>query len=357
MESGESIGSCLVDMYAKYGDLVGSRKVFDRLLLPNEVAYGAMIAGYVDHGEGFRALCLFYEMDMRGLNLDAIIYLYAIKACSGLGTSREGRQIHHKLLKNGTEFNLLIGNSLLEMYMKCRMLHEANKVFECMPVRDVVSWGLLISGYAQLTDGSLVKYHLNEMQQSGFEANGTIFTSLLASCSHAGQMRMGCNYFSCMMFDHGILPSIEHYTCMLDLLGRTGCFFEAEELIKTMPAAPNVISWTAILSSCQAYCNPVVGQQSFDQFTQTDLDDGSGYLLMLSTFANLDMWEDVGKVQELKCNAGAFRKPGRAWIELNAGVQEFVVGASLEFFPPKLQRLGQASRSEGFVPMLSLAME
>ncbi|KAI5074858.1 hypothetical protein GOP47_0010819, partial [Adiantum capillus-veneris] len=357
MESDEFVGSCLVEMYAKFGDLQGGRKLFDRLFLPNEVSYGAMIAGYVEHGEGFNALCLFYEMDMRGSHLDAIIYLYAIKACSTLGTSKEGRQIHHKLLKTGLESNLLIGNSLIEMYMKCWNFLEAYKVFECMPCRDVVSWGALISGYAHLTDGCLVKPLLNEMQQSGFKANDTIFTSLLAACSHAGRARAGCDYFSCMMVDYSILPSIEHYTCMIDLFGRSGCFFEAEELIRTMPDAPNVITWTALLSSCRAYCNPLLGQQCFDQFTQTDLDDGTGYLLMLNTYANLDMWEDVGKIQELKCSAGAFKKPGKAWIEINAGVHEFIVGAIIESLPPKLHRLGQVSRSEGFVPMLTVVME
>ncbi|KAH7432215.1 hypothetical protein KP509_07G013700 [Ceratopteris richardii] len=356
IESDASVGSSLVDMYAKYGDLDGSRKVFDTLPYANEVAYGAMIAGYVAHGEAIPALQLFDEMDTCSLKLDAIIFLYAIKACSSVRVIMYCRQMHHKLLVDGLEGDLRIGNCLTEMYINCRKLSEAQWVFDSMPKKDAISWGVLISGYAEIADSRTVKYQLNEMQSSGWRVNDMVFTSILAACSNACQVRAGCDFFTCMTIDYGIWPSIEHYTCMIDLLGRTGCFFEAQELIKTMPFMPNIITWTTLLSSCHAYCNCSLGQECFDRFIQTDPDDGSGYLLMLNTYAHLNMWYDFMEIQGLKCYSGAFKKPGKSSIEIDSGVHEFIVGTNDKFLSSKLQRLGCIGREEGFVPMLVLAV-
>lgn len=164
-----------------------------------------------------------------------------------------------------------------------------------------------------------------------------------------------------MSNDHGITPNIEHFNCMVDLLGRAGCLNEAEELIQKMPMPPDITGWRSLLASSREFGNIELGRRCFDEMIQLDSNSAAGYVLMSSIYADSQMWDDVNKVQERRNHAHAFRKPGRAWIEDDYNVHEFFVGDKSHqhsvSINAKLNRLKRLLMDDGCLPLLNLVLE
>ena len=143
------IGSSLVDMYLKCGSVSKAQEVFDGLPDRNIVTWTALMSGYVEHGAFEEALHCMTKMRQNGLYLDAVTFSCGLKACSGMGSSRDGYDMHVEIVKKGFEMDLFIGSTLVDMYAKCGCFMEAQGVFVRLQSRNVVSWNAIIGAYIQ----------------------------------------------------------------------------------------------------------------------------------------------------------------------------------------------------------------
>ena len=126
----------------------------------------------------------------------------------------------------------------------------------------------------------------------GLKPNDLIFTSLLAGCSNVGFLGKGCSYFKSMMDVYGIFPSIEQYSCMVDLFGRHGCLYEAEGILHTMPMPPDFVLWTSLLNSSERHGDLGLGSVCFDELIKSmPLFDGSGYVFMANLYADTQVFQ------------------------------------------------------------------
>ncbi|XP_060194176.1 pentatricopeptide repeat-containing protein At4g04370 [Lycium barbarum] len=87
------IGTALVDMYCKCGDLCSARKCFDRIKEHDIISWSTMIAGYGSHGEGETALELYTELVRSGLTPNSVIFLSVLCACSHNGLVNQGMSL------------------------------------------------------------------------------------------------------------------------------------------------------------------------------------------------------------------------------------------------------------------------
>ncbi|XP_045796168.1 putative pentatricopeptide repeat-containing protein At3g49142 isoform X2 [Trifolium pratense] len=149
--------------------------------------------------------------------------------------------------------NLLLENSLIDMYARCGCLEDAKRVFDRMKFRDVASWTSLISAYGMTGKGCNAVALFTEMLNSGQIPDSIAFVAILSACSHSGLLDEGKIYFKQMTNDYRITPRIEHFACMVDLLGRAGRVDEAYNFIKEMPIEPNERVWGTLLSACRVY--------------------------------------------------------------------------------------------------------
>lgn len=220
--------------------------------------------------------------------------------------------------------------------------------------------GAMIAGYTWSGNGRLAGKCLQDMQQNGLKPGDVIYTNILAACSHAGLLKEGSKLFSCVREKESIASVIEHYSCMIDLLGRAGWLKEAEDVLYTMPIQPDIIAWTSLLTSCKTYGNVEVGKKCFDEVIRLDPTAASGYVLMSNIYSDIHMGNNVDKIQDGTVSAFAQKKPGVAWIEINQTYHEFVVGGngcldSCEIHE-KIKSSSRLIRVDGYVPQLGLIL-
>lgn len=361
LELDVALGSSLIDMYAKCGSMEEAKKLFERLPKRNVVSWGALVGGFSNQGHDLIVFDLYEQMQQEGVLADRVIFLCVLKSCGSLGALQQGRLIDGLLRKRGLDIDVLLGSTLVEMYVKCGNLEDAYKVLTDLPSKNHVSWGAIIAGYSISGDDRMMMQCLYDMRQQGMTPDQMIFTQILTSCSHAGLLEEGCRCFTAIMAEHGMTPSVEQYTCMVDLLGRAGCLDVAQNLVETMPIPPDNIVWRSLLTGCKIYSNVELGRRCFDRLRTLDSNDAAAHTLMSDIFEAAHMWEDADKIQELRVCASTSKKLGRAWIEVTNEVHEFIVGDKLALrndeISSKYKGLTRKTKQQGYLPQVDIVLD
>lgn len=258
------LGSALVDMYGKCGLVKEARHVFDGLPERNVISWNAMLASYIQQGLELKALALFRTMLEHGIEPDRATLSCMVRACCGAGTVQKGREIHDLIIRNKDDFDVTLMSSIVYMYAQCGSLNEACKVFDSAAFKDAGLWGVVIATCCLHGNVGLASHYLNAMVEQGFRPNHAIFTSMLTACCHAGNLEEGHRLFKSMREDYGMMPDGEHYTCMIDLLSRTGGLSNARELFQSIPFGPDGTTGTSLLTGCKMYHNVDIGNQCFE---------------------------------------------------------------------------------------------
>ena len=196
---------------------------------------------------------------------------------------------HHYVTKKGLiEVDLVLGNALADMYGKCGLIREAHGVFDKLRARDVVTWTSLITGYAQIGDNETVFHLFERMRRECEPPNLMTFVGVLTACSHCGLVDKGEGYFEAISY-----PSTEHYSCLLDILGRAGQLDKAVAVINKMPFHPTLMVWHAVFGACKKWGNLELARDVFEFVMQLDGKDAASFVSMSNIYACADMPEDV----------------------------------------------------------------
>ncbi|MED6181819.1 Pentatricopeptide repeat-containing protein, mitochondrial [Stylosanthes scabra] len=224
------------------------------------------------------------------------------------------------------EDNVFVGTSVVDMYCKCGRVELARKGFDCMKEKNVKSWTAMVAGYGmhgRAKDAMEVFY---KMIRSGVKPNYITFVSVLAACSHAGLLEEGWHWFNRMNREFNVEPGIEHYSCMVDLLGRAGYLNEAYGLIKEMKVRPDFIIWGSLLGACRIHKNVELGEISARKLFELDPSNCGYYVLLSNIYADAGRWDDVERMRILMKNHGLLKTPGYSIVELKGRIHIFLVG-------------------------------
>ncbi|XP_027183474.1 pentatricopeptide repeat-containing protein At2g20540 [Coffea eugenioides] len=316
----------LISGHIKLGHLRRARSLFDEMPNKNIVSWTAMISGYTKLGCYGDALDVFRRMQMVGVEPDWISLVAVLPACAQLGALEVGKWIHFYAEKKGFLRKTCVCNALIEMYAKCGSLNEAWQLFDCISERDVISWSTMIGALANHGRANEAIELFEEMIRARVEPNEITFVGLLSACGHAGLVNEGLWYFDSMRNNHTIEPGIEHYGCLVDLLGRTGCLERALKLIKSMPMAPDSAIWGSLLSSCRIYRNLEIAVVAMERLLELEPDDTGNYVMLANIYADLGKWDSVSRMRKFIRSKSMNKTPGCSSIEANNSVQEFVSG-------------------------------
>lgn len=292
-----TVANTLVDMYGKFGLLTEAQYVFDKLLLRSLVSWNALITGYAEHAHAEAALQCFNEMQVDGFCPNAITCVCGVKACGNIGTIIEGQRIHFEIVKLGMEDELPIANSLIHMYAKCASLAEAQEIFDNLPVRDVVSWTALMVGWAQFGKSEIVLGMFERMIREGVRPNSVTLLCILNACSDEGIMFINQNYLHAVSDDSILVPTLEHYACIIDLLGRAGLIDKALKITKEMPMNPNIIIWLSMLGACRNWGNVELAKVAFENALRLDSKSEAAYICMYNIFVEAGMHDEACAVE------------------------------------------------------------
>ncbi|CAI0541559.1 unnamed protein product [Linum tenue] len=379
------VGTALVKMYGKCGEVERARVCFDELEVRNSVSWNTLIDGYMRNDEMDVAVQLFDEMPQRDavswtLLIDGFVkkgyfeqalesfremqvskaepdyvtiisVLAAIANCGALGL---GLWIHRYVLKQEFRDNIRISNSLIDMYARCGCVELARQVFDKMLNRTLVSWNSLLVGLAAngFAEESLQYFEL--MQKQGFEPDGVSFTGALTACSHAGFIEEGQKYFNLMTKKLRISPRIEHYGCMVDLHSRAGNLEAAIKVIETMPMKPNEVILGSLLTACRTHEDTAVAEKVTSCVVDLQPDVDSNYVILANLYAGAGKWEGASKVRRKMKALGIRKTPGFSSIEVGPSIHEFVAGdkshADAEHIYGILQLLSHDLKLLGYDP-------
>eukprot|EP01018_Ginkgo_biloba_P013352 Gb_31457 [translate_table: standard] len=394
-----TVGNAAVAMYAKCGSIEDAFKVFDKMHRRDILSWNAMAAGFSQNGYGEEALKFFCQMHWAGIKPNKFTFVSVLRACASVLAPGQGEQIHVHVIKSGFESDVFVGSALVDMYCKFVSFENARQAFDKMPERDLVSWTMIIAGYAQNGHGeeSLKRFcqmqraglraneftfssvlractgiaaleqgyaqhgHGNEaldlfgeMQQEGMKPDHITFVGVLSACSHVGLVDEGCRYFDSLSQDYGITPTMEHYSCMVDLLGRAGRLDEVEDFINKMPVEPDALVWQTLLAACRIHGNIELGKHAAERIFELEPENDSMYVLLSNIYAAAGRWNDVAKVRKMMGVRGVKKEPGCSWIEVKNQVHSFLVEDSshpqaYEIYA-KLDELTEQMEKEGYVP-------
>lgn len=317
----------MIDGYTKCGEMEMAYEIFNHMPERNIISWTSMISGCVKAGKPKEALNLFHRMQSAGIELDNAALAGTLQACADLGALDQGKWIHAYIIrKNEVKIDPILGCVLIDMYAKCGNLEEAIKVFEKMEGKGVSVWTAMISAYAIHGCGQEALQWFMKMQTAGVEPNQMTFTAVLTACSHAGLVYEANLLFERMQRIHGLKPSIEHYGCMVNLLGRAGLLKKAEDLIANMTVKPNAAIWGALLNACHIHGNLELGKKTGKILIQEDPNHGGRYIHLARIHAAAGEWHQAARVRQQMKEQGVSKLPGCSMISVNGILHEFLAG-------------------------------
>ncbi|XWS13335.1 hypothetical protein CRYUN_Cryun36dG0028700 [Craigia yunnanensis] len=353
--------TAMIHGYARKGRKKEALELFLRVPLKNLFAWTALISGLVQSGNGVDAFGLFIEMRREGVSIiDPLVLSSIVGASANLAMLELGKQVHGLVIGLGYESCMFISNALVDMYAKCSDILTARDVFSRMSRRDVVSWTSIIVGAAQHGGAEEALSLYDKMVSNGVKPNEVTFVGLIYACSHVGLVNRGRELFKSMIEDYGIRPSLQHYTCLLDLLGRSGYLDEAENIINSMPFKPDEPTWAALLSACKHYGNAKMAIRFADHLLSLKPEEPSTYILLSNTYASSSLWEHASKARHLLETLEVRKEPGYSYIYFGKESQVFYAGETSHPMKDEifglLKELDVEMRRRGYVPDTSCVL-
>ncbi|KAH6765471.1 Pentatricopeptide repeat superfamily protein [Perilla frutescens var. hirtella] len=320
----------MVSGYAKAASVETARSMFCKMMERNVVSWNALIAGYTQNGDNEEALGLFLLLKRESIWPTHYTFGNLLNACANLADLKLGRQAHTHVMKqgfrfqNGPEPDVFVGNSLIDMYMKCGSVEDASNAFKTMIERDVVSFNAMIVGFAQNGQGTEALKLFRQLLESREKPDHVTMIGVLCACSHAGLVEEGHHYFESMTKEYGLEPQKDHYTCMVDLLGRAGRLTEAKNLIVSMPIPPDGVVWGSLLAACKVHGDIDLGNFVAQKLMEIDPKNSGPYVLLSNMYAEIGKWRDVTRVRKLMRRQGVVKQPGCSWIEIGSHMHVFM---------------------------------
>nr|XP_043637383.1 pentatricopeptide repeat-containing protein At1g71420 [Erigeron canadensis] len=340
-----------------YANLGGEISILYELFIETSgkrdiVSWTAFITIYAER-DPEESLLMFSKLCKEGLSPDRHAYSILLKACSNLVTVRHTLAVHSQILKIGFDNETVLANALIHAYGRSGSAHESKKVFDSMIIKDIVSWNSMIKIYGlhgQPRDA------LHCFDQMNVAPDSTTFVALLSACSHAGMVEKGTKIFESMSKTYGIVPQLDHYACMVDILGRAGRISEAQKLINEMPITPDSVIWSAMLGACRKYGETKLAGSSSKKLQELDPGNSLGYVQMSNIMCSNGTFNEAVHIRKQMIGLGVKKDPGFSWTEIGTTVHEFAAGGmyhplrktiliDLENFIKELKGLGYVAET------------
>lgn len=350
------VGGALVDMYCKCGMLEEAETIHDRIDEQPMVSWNAIISGFSQQKQSENAQRFFSRMLESGVKPDNFTYATVLDTCANFTTVGLGMQIHAQIIKQELQSDVYISSTLVDMYSKCGNMQDSRLMFQKAPKQDTVTWNAMICGYAHHGLGEDALKVFENMQLENVKPNHSTFVSVLQACAHIGHVEKGLHYFNSMQRDYGLHPKLEHYSCMVDIIGRSGQVREALRIIEEMPYEADAVVWKTLLSLSKVHGDVEVAEKAAGCILQLDPQDSAAYVLLSNIYADSGMWNEMSKIRETMRGSNLKKQPGCSWIEIKDEVHSFLVGDKAhprckEIYE-KLHVLIDEIKLDGYVPFV-----
>ncbi|KAL8554983.1 hypothetical protein ACS0TY_002969 [Phlomoides rotata] len=339
----------MISAYTRNGELIAARDLFDRMPAKDVISWNSMIAGYAQNGQSTLAIELFKEMiNDHMITPDEVTMVSVISACGHLGALEQGNWVLDFVKANSIKLSLSGYNSLIFMYSRCGSMNEAKMTFYEMEKRDVVSYNALIAGCAAHGNGIEALQLMEKMRYQGVEPDRITFIEVLTACSHSGMLDEARKVFESIQ-----APDVDHYACMVDLLGRVGKLDKAKRIIEEMPMHPHAGIYGSLLNASRIHRRVDIGELAANKLFELEPENSGNYVLLSNMYASSAKWKEADRVRGLMKTRGVMKTTGWSWIEYDKKMHKFIVGdrsheRSDEIYD-KLAQLKRKMQGAGYV--------
>lgn len=314
----------MLNGYARNGNIKACERLFEEMHERNIFSWNALIGGYAHNGCFFELVGSFKRMLVEGdVPPNDATLVNVLSACARLGALELGEWVHVYAESIGYKGNVYVGNALIDMYAKCGIMENSLNVFSSMDVKDLITWNSIIYGLAMHGRGVEALNLFSQMKNTGEKPDGITFIGVLCACTHLGLVEDGLSYFQSMVDEYQIVPQIEHYGCVVDLLARAGLLDRAVNFVKEMPMEADAIIWAALLGACKIYKNIELAEVALEQLVVLEPKNPANYVMLSNVYGDLGRWKDVARLKVAMRDTGFEKVPGCSLIELNGTVVEF----------------------------------
>lgn len=263
-----NVNTALLSMYAKLGSLEDARLLFDKMPHKDLVVWNIMISAYAGNGHPMESLELVYCMVRSGIRPDLFTAIPAISSITQLKCYELGKQVHAHVIRNGSDYQVSIHNSLIDMYSACNDLNSAQKIFGLIANKTVVSWSAMIKGYAVHGQCLEALSLFIEMKLSGTKVDFVIVINILPTFA-----KIGALHYVRYLHGHSLKTSLDSLkslkTSLLSSYAKCGCIEMARKLFDEEKSSyKDIIAWNSMIS---AYSNHGEWFQCFQLYSQMKL--------------------------------------------------------------------------------------
>ncbi|XP_022746745.1 pentatricopeptide repeat-containing protein At5g03800 isoform X2 [Durio zibethinus] len=327
-QSNVCVEAALLDMCMRCGRIADAEKMFQMWPFEQDssVVCTSMLCGYVRNGQPDDAISFLVRCQLEGkMDMDEVTVTSVLGACGTLGFEEIGEQIHCHAVKTGFVSDLGVLNSMISMYAKCGNMNGAIKVFNIMPIHDVVSWNALIAGHTLHRHGDEALAVWSEMEEAGIKPDAITLNLVILAYQHTNlNLVDNCRrLFLSMRTNYDIEPTSQHYASFVSVLGHWGLLEEAEEMINKMTVEPKASVWRALLDSCRIHLNTTIGKRVAKHILSMQPQDPSTYILMSNLYSASGRWHCSEMVREDMRERGFRKNPARSWIIHQNNVHSF----------------------------------
>ncbi|XWS36032.1 hypothetical protein CRYUN_Cryun20dG0047600 [Craigia yunnanensis] len=316
----------MISVYSRSGEIDKALKLFEETRGErNPVTWNSMMSGYIQNERYKEAVKLYLNMCTLQIEHTRSTFSVLFHACSCLRSLQQGQLLHAHLIKTPFQSNVYVGTSLIDMYSKCGSITDAHKSFSSISSPNVAAWTALINGYSHHGFGSQAILLFEHMLEKREVPNAATFVGILSACCHAGLVNEGVRLFRSMEKCYGVVPTLEHYACVVDLLGRAGHLQEAEEFIKKMPIEADDVVWGVLLNSCWFWMDTEVGERVAEKMFSLNPKTISAYVILSNIYAVLGKWGEKMNVRKRLRDLEVKKDPGCSWIELDNRLYVFSI--------------------------------
>ncbi|EEF42176.1 pentatricopeptide repeat-containing protein, putative [Ricinus communis] len=327
LEDSAFIGNVIITMYSKFNLIEEAEKVFGLIKEKDLISWNTLVTACCFCKDHERALRVFRDMlDVCFVKPDDFTFAGVLAACAGLASIRHGKQIHGHLIRTRQYQDVGVSNALVNMYAKCGSIKNSYDVFRRTSDRNLVSWNTIIAAFGNHGLGARALEHFEKMKTVGIHPDSVTFVGLLTACNHAGLVEEGQVYFNSMEEAYGIFPNIEHFSCLIDLLGRAGRLQEAEEYMEKLPFGHDPIILGSLLSACRLHGDMVIGEHLATQLLKLQPVTTSPYVLLSNLYASDEMWGGVAEAWKMLKYSGLKKEPGHSLIDVMGMFEKFTMG-------------------------------
>ncbi|KAL2902605.1 Pentatricopeptide repeat-containing protein DOT4 chloroplastic [Bienertia sinuspersici] len=320
----DSMISCLISSYGKCSFMDHAKRVLSETQEVNAGHLQVMAAAAITAGCPADAVECFKSAMRLCPEIDGITLSIVFKACSSLTNLGQGKAIHCLALKAGLGSNRFVETALVDFYCKCGSIADAQIIFLDIPSHNLAAWNAMIMGFAQHGYYNEVLSLFKEITELGFKPDEITYLGILQACCHAGLVNEANIHLNSMFELHELVPCLEHYATMVDLLGRVGLLKEARLVIDRMPISPDAQVWQSLLSACHNAGNLEVGEVAAKELLKLQPENDSAYILLSNLYARAQDWESVRRLRREMKAKFIYKEPGSSWIEVGGSVYHFL---------------------------------